>query len=146
MNDNDVQFDEDAALASEVRLAFSVGEVPAHLRKAVCSVAHDEWRALRHRRRLRMHAWLSGLTSCAAALVIFVYSAPQYFAGTGASAEDLRRVDRIIDLVSISYPDDNLTDEELEGISVPGDGEKLTAAYVAERFGSLSSFSEDDDE
>lgn len=145
MKDYDGQFVEDAALAAETRAAFDCGEVPEGLRAAVVGAARGEWLAMRRRRRLRMHAWLSGLTSCAAALVIFAYSTPQLFGPSASRDVDaLRRVDRVMDLVSISYPDEDATDDELAAMALPDGDEQLTAAYVSERFGAMSGDGEDD--
>lgn len=144
MRTDNGQFDEDAALAAETRAAFDCGEVPERLRSAITGAARGEWLAMRRRRRLRMHAWLSGLTSCAAALAIFAYSTPQFFGpSANAEADALRRVDRIMDLVSISYPDEDATDDELAAMTLPEGDARITADYVAERFGAMSATDDD---
>ena len=144
MRTNEVQFEEDAALAAETRAAFDCGEVPERLRSAITGAARGEWLAMQRRRRLRMHAWLSGLTSCAAALAIFAYSTPQLFRpSAGSEADALRRVDRIMDLVSISFPDEDATDDELEAMLLPEGDSGITADYVAERFGAMSATDDD---
>lgn len=145
MKNDDRQFVEDAALAAETRAAFDCGEVPARLRATIVGVAREEWLAMRRRRRLRMHMWLSSLSSCAAALAIFAYSTPQLFGpSAGPDIDALRRVDRVMDLVSISYPDEDATDDELAAMALPDGDVRLTAAYVAERFDAMSGDGDDE--
>jgi len=136
--------EEDAALAAAVRQAFDVGEVPEQLRQSLHDAAGREWIAWRRRRRQRMHAWLSGLTSMAAAAVILMYSGTAYFGrpATASHDEKYRNLNEIMDLVTLSYPDEDLTDEELDALQLPSRAE-VTRDYVAARVDSLMSVDED---
>ncbi len=134
MKDNELDIlNEDAALAKAVRDAFDAGEVPASLRANIRAAAAKEWTAARMMRRQRMHRWLSGLSSMAAAVVVLTYSTTQYFGRPepGAGEEEFRRLDRIIDLVSLSYPDEDLTAEELESLALGSPAEVTRASVVA---------------
>ena len=137
--------EEDAALAKAVRAAFDAGEVPASLRARIHAAAPIEWNALRRRRRQRMHRWLSGLTSMAAAAVILMYSGTQYFGAPSprSEAEQFRNLDRIMDLVTLSYPDESLTDEELVALELPS-GADVTRDSVAARVDDLLPLAEED--
>ena len=139
-----IELEEDRTLAEAVRQAFDAGDVPAPLVSAIHAAAGREWLELRHRRRQRMHRWLSGLTSLAAALVILTFSATQYFDAPAprSRAEEFRHLDRIMDLVSLSYPDEDLTDDELQALYAPAVGE-VTPASVAARIDRLIAFEED---
>ena len=136
--------EEDRALADAVRQAFDPGDVPAHLVSAIHDAAGPAWLEGRRLRRQRMHRWLSGLTSLAAALVILTFSATQYFDAPAprSRAEEFRHLDRIMDLVSLSYPDEDLTDDELQALDAPAVGE-VTPASVAARIDRLIAFEED---
>ncbi len=137
------EFQEDSALAEAVRGAFDVGQVPERLRSKIHLAAAAEWNAMRRRRRQRMHRWLSGLTSMAAAAVILMYSGTQYFGVPGARAdkEQLRNLDRIMDLVSLSYPEEDLTDEELQAMDL-ATGADVTHDYIAARVDRMLCFDE----
>ena len=129
---------EDRALAEAVRQAFDLGDVPARLSSAVHAAAGREWLEGRRHRRQRMHRWLSGLTSMAAAAVILMYSGTQYFGRpTAVSHEDkYRNLNEIMDLVTLSYPDEDLTDEELLALELPSRND-ITRDYVAARLDNL---------
>ena len=144
MKNEEFKIEEDAALAAAVRQAFDVGEVPERLRLDIHAAAEREWVALRRRRRQRMHAWLSGLTSMAAATVILMYSAAEYFGRPQSAGHDekYRNLNEIMDLVTLSYPDENLTDEELVALELPSRTE-VTRDYVAARVDMLMSVDED---
>ena len=135
----------DEALARAVRAAFDAGEVPATIRTALRAAAAEEWTAARIARRQRMHRWLSGLTSVAAALVVLMYSATQYFGKPEprADEEELRRLDRIMDLVSLSYPDEDLTDEELESMAI-GPASDVSPATLAAKVDKMLSTNDGD--
>ena len=145
MKNEELKIEEDAALAAAVRQAFDVGEVPERLRLGLHAAAEREWVASRRRRRQRMHAWLSALTSMAAAAVILMYSGTAYFGRPTASSHDdkYRNLNEIMDLVTLSYPDENLTDEELVALEVPSNAE-VTRDYVAARIDGMLSFDTDD--
>ncbi len=138
-----LELGEDRSLAEAVRQAFDAGEVPARLSAAVHAAAGREWLELRRRRRQRMHRWISGLTSLAAALVILTFSATQYFDEPAPGAEEFRHLDRIMDLVSLSYPDEDLTDDELLALDLASDDE-VTPDFVAARIYRMAGFDEDD--
>ena len=144
MKNEEFKIEEDAALAAAVRQAFDVGEVPERLRLDIHAAAEREWVAFRRRRRQRMHAWLSGLTSMAAAAVIVMYSATEYFGRPSQASHDekYRNLNEIMDLVTLSYPDEDLTDEELDALQLPS-GAEVTPDYVAARVDSLMSVDED---
>ncbi len=144
MKNEELKIEEDAALAAAVRQAFDVGEVPERLRLDIHAAAEREWVASRRRRRQRMHAWLSGLTSMAAAAVILMYSATEYFGRQQPASheEKYRNLNEIMDLVTLSYPDENLTDEELVALQLPSRAE-VTRDYVAARVDHLLTFDED---
>ncbi len=91
-----------------------------------------------------MHAWLSGLTSMAAAAVILMYSATEYFGRPQPASheEKYRNLNEIMDLVTLSYPDENLTDEELVALELP-ERTEITRDYVAARVDRLMSVDED---
>ena len=137
--------EEDSTLAEAVRNAFDVGQVPERLRAKIHTAATVEWDARRQRRRQRMHRWLSGLTSMAAAAVILMYSGTAYFGrpATASHDEKYRNLNEIMDLVTLSYPDENLTDEELVALEVPSRSE-VTRDYVEARVDSLLALDEDD--
>ena len=137
--------EEDAALAAAVRQAFDVGEVPEQLRQSLHDAAGREWIAWRRRRRQRMHAWLSGLTSMAAAAVILMYSGTAYFGRPTPDSHDdkYRNLNEIMDLVTLSYPDEDLTDEELDALQLPSRAE-VTRDYVEARVDTLRAFDTDD--
>ncbi len=145
MKNEELTIEEDAALAVAVRQAFDVGEVPEHLRQSLHDAAGREWAAWRRRRRQRMHAWLSGLTSVAAAAVILMYSATAYFGPTTAhgSEEKYRNLNEIMDLVTLSYPEEDLTDEELDALHLPSRTE-VTRDYVAARIDGMLAVAADD--
>ena len=145
MKNDELTIEEDAALAAAVRQAFDVGEVPERLRLGLHAAAEREWVASRRRRRQRMHAWLSALTSMAAAAVILMYSGTAYFGRPTASSHDdkYRNLNEIMDLVTLSYPDENLTDEELVALEVPSNAE-VPRDYVAARIDGMLSFDTDD--
>ena len=145
MKNEELKIEEDAVLAAAVRQAFDVGEVPERLRLCLHAAAEREWAASRRRRRQRMHAWLSGLTSMAAAAVILMYSATAYFGPPTAqrSEEKYRNLNEIMDLVTLSYPDENLTDEELDALQLPS-GAEVTRDYVEARINGLLAVDEDD--
>ena len=145
MKNEEFKIEEDAALASAVRQAFDVGEVPERLRLDIHAAAEREWVAIRRRRRQRMHAWLSGLTSMAAAAVIVMYSATEYFGRPSPASHDdkYRNLNEIMDLVTLSYPDENLTDEELDALQLPS-GAEVTRDYVEARVDTLLAFDADD--
>ena len=145
MKNEELKIEEDAALAAAVRQAFDVGEVPERLRLDIHAAAEHEWVASRRRRRQRMHAWLSGLTSMAAAAVILMYSATEYFGRPQPASheEKYRNLNEIMDLVTLSYPDENLTDEELVALELPS-GAEVTRDYVEARVDSLLAFDADD--
>ena len=145
MKNEELIIEEDAALAAAVRQAFDVGEVPERLRLDIHAAAEREWGAFRRRRRQRMHAWLSGLTSMAAAAVIVMYSATEYFGRpTTASHDDkYRNLNEIMDLVTLSYPEEGLTDEELDALELPAHSE-VTRDYVAARIDGLLAVDEND--
>ena len=143
MKNEELKIEEDAALAAAVRQAFDVGEVPEHLRLDIHAAAEREWVASRRRRRQRMHAWLSGLTSMAAAAMILMYSGTAYFGRPTASSHDdkYRNLNEIMDLVTLSYPEEDLTDEELVALELPSRTD-VTRDYVAARVDRLLSFDE----
>ena len=143
MKNEELKIEEDAALAAAVRQAFDVGEVPERLRLDIHAAAEREWMASRRRRRQRMHAWLSGLTSMAAAAVILMYSATEYFGRPQSHEEKYRNLNEIMDLVTLSYPDETLTDEELVALELPS-GAEVTRDYVEARVDSLLSVDTDD--
>ena len=145
MKNEELKIEEDAALAAAVRQAFDVGEVPARLRLGIHAAAEREWVASRRRRRQRMHAWLSGLTSMAAAAVILMYSGTAYFGRPTTSSHDdkYRNLNEIMDLVTLSYPDEDLTDEELVAMQLPS-GADVTRDYVAARIDDMLAVDEDD--
>ncbi len=145
MKNEELKIEEDAALAAAVRQAFDVGEVSERLRLGIHAVAEREWVALRRRRRQRMHAWLSGLTSMAAAAVILMYSGSAYFGRPATSSHDdkYRNLNEIMDLVTLSYPDEDLTDEELDALQLPS-GTEVTRDYVAARIDGMLAVNEDD--
>ena len=145
MKNEEFKIEEDAALAAAVRQAFDVGEVPERLRLDIHAAAEREWVAFRRRRRQRMHAWLSGLTSMAAAAVIVMYSATEYFGpATSRGGDDkYRNLNEIMDLVTLSYPDEDLTDEELDALQLPS-GAEVTRDYVEARVDTLLAFDADD--
>ena len=145
MKNEELRIEEDAALAAAVRQAFDVGEVPERLRLDIHAAAEREWVAFRRRRRQRMHAWLSGLTSMAAAAVIVMYSATEYFGRPSPVNHDdkYRNLNEIMDLVTLSYPDENLTDEELVALELPS-GAEVTRDYVEARVDTLLAFDTDD--
>lgn len=145
MKNDELTIEEDAALAAAVRQAFDVGEVPERLRLGLHAAAEREWVASRRRRRQRMHAWLSALTSMAAAAVILMYSGTAYFGRPTASSHDdkYRNLNEIMDLVTLSYPDENLTDEELVALQLPSRAE-VTRDYVEARVDTLLAFDTDD--
>ncbi len=145
MKNEEFKIEEDAALAAAVRQAFDVGEVPERLRLDIHAAAEREWVAFRRRRRQRMHAWLSGLTSMAAAAVIVMYSATEYFGRPSPASHDekYRNLNEIMDLVTLSYPDEDLTDEELLALELPS-GAEVTRDYVEARVDTLRAFDTDD--
>ena len=145
MKNEELKIEEDAALAAAVRQAFDVGEVPERLRLDIHAAAEREWVALRRRRRQRMHAWLSGLTSMAAAAMILMYSGSAYFGRPTASSHDdkYRNLNEIMDLVTLSYPEEDLTDEELDALQLPSRAE-VTRDYVAARIDGMLAVDEDD--
>ena len=145
MKNEELKIEEDAALAAAVRQAFDVGEVPERLRLGIHAAAEREWVAWRRRRRQRMHAWLSGLTSMAAAAVILMYSATAYFGRPATSSHDdkYRNLNEIMDLVTLSYPEEDLTDEELVALQLPSRAE-VTRDYVAARIDDMLAVDEDD--
>ena len=143
MKNEELKIEEDAALAAAVRQAFDIGEVPERLRLDIHAAAEHEWMASRRRRRQRMHAWLSGLTSMAAAAVILMYSATEYFGRPQSHEEKYRNLNEIMDLVTLSYPDETLTDEELVALELPS-GAEVTRDYVEARVDSLLSVDTDD--
>ncbi len=143
MKNEELKIEEDAALAAAVRQAFDVGEVPERLRLDIHDAAEREWVAFRRRRRQRMHAWLSGLTSMAAAAVILMYSATEYFGQPQSHEEKYRNLNEIMDLVTLSYPDETLTDEELVALELPS-GAEVTRDYVEARVDTLLAFDTDD--
>ena len=133
-----IELVEDRELAEAVRQAFDLGDVPARLSSAVHAAAGREWLEGRRRSRQRMHRWLSGLTSMAAAMVILMYSATGYF-GSATSRngdEKYRNLNEIMDLVTLSYPDEDLTDEELLALELPSRAD-ITRDYVAARLDNL---------
>ncbi len=140
--DGKIELEEDQALATAVRQAFDAGDVPARLTSAIHAAAGHEWLELRRRRRLRMHRWLSGLSSMAAALVVLTFSATQYFDDPAPSTEDFRHLNRIMDLVSLSYPEDDISDEELQALDLAS-GDEVTPDTVAARIDRLIAFDED---
>ena len=145
MKNEELKIEEDAALAAAVRQAFDVGEVPERLRLGIHDAAEREWVSSRRRRRQRMHAWLSGLTSMAAAAVILMYSGAAYFGRPNASSHDdkYRNLNEIMDLVTLSYPEEDLTDEELVALQLPSRAE-VTRDYVAARIDGMLAVDEDD--
>ena len=145
MKNEELTIEEDAALAAAVRQAFDVGEVPERLRLGIHASAEREWVASRRRRRQRMHAWLSGLTSMAAAAVILMYSGSAYFGRPVASSHDekYRNLNEIMDLVTLSYPEEDLTDEELVALQLPSRAE-VTRDYVAARIDGMLAADADD--
>ena len=145
MKNEELKIEEDATLAAAVRQAFDVGEVPERLRLDIHAAAESEWIAWRRRRRQRMHAWLSGLTSMAAAAVILMYSGTAYFGrpATASHDEKYRNLNEIMDLVTLSYPDESLTDEELVALELPSRTD-VTRDYVAARVDRFLSFDEDE--
>ncbi len=145
MKNEELKIEEDAALAAAVRQAFNVGEVPERLRLGIHAAAEREWVASRRRRRQRMHAWLSGLTSMAAAAVILMYSGAAYFGRPTTSSPDekYRNLNEIMDLVTLSYPEEDISDEELVALQLPSHAE-VTRDYVAARIDGLLAVDEDD--
>ncbi len=145
MKNEELTIEEDAALAAAVRQAFDIGEVPERLRLGIHDAAEREWVSSRRRRRQRMHAWLSGLTSMAAAAVILMYSGAAYFGRPNASSHDdkYRNLNEIMDLVTLSYPEEDLTDEELVALQLPSRAE-VTRDYVAARIDGMLAVDEDD--
>jgi hypothetical protein len=145
MKNEELTIEEDAALAAAVRQAFDIGEVPERLRLGIHDAAEREWVSSRRRRRQRMHAWLSGLTSMAAAAVILMYSGAAYFGRPNASSHDdkYRNLNEIMDLVTLSYPEEDLTDEELDALQLPSRTE-VTRDYVAARIDGMLAVAADD--
>ena len=74
-----------------------------------------------------------------------MYSGAQYFGGPKAPAEteQLRHLDRIMDLVSLSYPEEDLTDEELQAIDLAKSAD-ITQDYIAARVDRMLSFGDDE--
>lgn len=145
MKDNDtVEFEEDLELKATVKEAFDVGEVPERLRKSLHADAERIWFENRKQQRSRMHKWLSGLTSVAAAAIICMHSATQYFGGI-EHQEQLRNLDHIMDLVATTDIDDTVTDEELAAFSFSQSNE-TSIDTLAARIDRLQSFDDFDEE
>lgn len=142
MNDNkEIDFTEDREFIAKIRRALDVGEVPAHLRQAVHNAAERQVFENRKHSFSRMTRWLSGLTTVAAASVICMYSANQYFGRQSAEYRNLQRLDHIMDLVSLDYDDGEYFDEQTTANS-----ETLTLGTVAERYDRIVSFGDDEED
>lgn len=140
-NNDSTDFAEDLELKAAVKDAFAVPEVPENLRKAIHIAAEREWFEQRKRSRNRMRFWASGLTTAVAALAVCMYSTAQYF-GARAEAQRLSNLNYLMDLVTISYIDDDVTDEELENARLVDNDVTLDA--LAARFDRMHYFPEEE--